>query len=146
MDIEEVIRRWREASTVEEELKERVIERFRQAVAAANVREALSRPAGNIELWREKGFEVVLENQWVTGTFDRVVIGKDGQGNALRATILDFKTDVVADDADLEHRAEHYRPQLSLYRSALSRMLRIEPEDIALKIVFLHSGEVHSLE
>jgi ATP-dependent helicase/nuclease subunit A len=93
------------------------------------VRQALSRPEGDVLLWREKHFEIVLEDQWITGVFDRVTIRQDPDGRPLQATILDYKSNEITGDADLAATAEYYRPQLLLYGRALSRMLQIDPPD-----------------
>ena len=145
VDIEELIREWRETFWVVEDLKQSVIKQFRQALASADVHHALSRPEGNIELWREKPFDIVLEDEWVSGAFDRVVIARDPDGRPVSATILDFKSDEIAGDVKLAEVAEYHRPQMSLYGTALSRMLKLDPSRIALQIVFTHVGKVHDL-
>ena len=48
--------------------------------------------ASQVEVWRERAFEVVLDGAWVTGVFDRVVIERNQAGQPVRATVLDFKT------------------------------------------------------
>jgi ATP-dependent exoDNAse (exonuclease V) beta subunit len=44
------------------------------------------------EAWCERGFDMILDRDWISGTFDRVVIERDAGGRATGATILDFKT------------------------------------------------------
>jgi ATP-dependent exoDNAse (exonuclease V) beta subunit len=93
------------------------------------VRAVLQTPADSA-LWREKRFEVILDGEWVTGTFDRVVVGVD------RALIVDFKTDAVRDEAAARERAEGYRPQLDLYRRVLARLTGLDPSVISTVLVF----------
>ena len=146
MDIEDLIQEWRQASSATEDVKHRVTEQFRQAFASSDVRQALSRPSANVELWREKHFEIVLDDRWVTGVFDRITILRDQNGKALKATVLDFKSDVIGSDDELIGAAKRYRSQLSLYGSALSRMLQLASSQITLRLLFTHPARVCDLE
>lgn len=145
VDIENLIREWQETSPATDNIKQRAIEQFRQALASAEVQQALSRPEGNIELWHEKHFEIVLDDQWVTGVFDRVTIVRGLDNKTLKATVLDFKSDEITSEAELDDRAERYRLQLSIYGKALSRMLRIDPSQITLRLLFTRPGKVYDL-
>jgi len=64
---------------------------------------------------------------------------------ALGATVLDFKSDEITGEAELNDRAERYRSQLSIYGKALSRMLRIDPSQITLRLLFTCPGRVYDL-
>jgi hypothetical protein len=81
-------------------------------------------------LWREKRFEVILDGEWVTGTFDRVVVAPD------QALIIDFKTDDVADEAAARHRADGYRPQIDLYRRVVGMLTGLDSSVIRAALVF----------
>ena len=96
-------------------------------------------------LWREKHFEVVLGERWVTGVFDRVVIILGADGKAQEAIILDFKSNDISDNALLADIAKRYRPQLSLYSKALSMMLRLDISRIGLRLLFTQPGRVFDL-
>lgn len=115
---------------------------WRQVLACLDsepVAAALRVPPGAV-LWREKRFEIILKDEWVTGTFDRVVVG------ATEALIIDFKTDDVADEAAALERAEGYRPQLGLYRDVLSRLTGLEPRAIRAALVFTRIRHVVAVE
>ncbi|MBM4444320.1 MAG: hypothetical protein FJ020_03315 [Chloroflexi bacterium] len=145
MDTDEMVRQWSKTTALTEELRGRVEGLFRRAVALPEILQALSKPRGNVWLWQEKDFETVLGNRWVSGTFDRVVTERNEAGIPLRATILDFKSDEVADGADPAALAERYRPQMVLYRDALSQILRLKPTRIQLRLVFVQPGKVIDL-
>ncbi|MBE0431779.1 MAG: PD-(D/E)XK nuclease family protein, partial [Dehalococcoidia bacterium] len=145
VDTGDLVQQWRDASRLSGEIARRAVEQFRRAVDSVEVRQALSRPEGNIVLWREKHFEIVLEDQWITGVFDRVTITQDSAGSPLQATILDFKSNEITDDGELANTAEHYRPQLLLYGKALSRMLQVDPARIKLQLLFTCAGKIHTL-
>lgn len=145
IDADELIWRWVQSTTVREELREKAAEQFRRAIALPQIRRALSKPGGELSLWREKGFEIVLDDRWVSGKFDRVVVMRDEEGRPVRATIYDYKSDDVTDRGDLAAMAERYRPQMALYRAALSRMCALAAGKIALRLVFVPAGEVRGL-
>jgi ATP-dependent exoDNAse (exonuclease V) beta subunit len=143
VDIEALIQEWQETSRVLEEVRRRAVEQFRKAIASAEVRHVLSRPSGSVALWHEKHFEIVLEDQWITGVFDRVTIVQGTDGRPLQATILDFKSNETKDDTELASTAEYYRPQLLLYGRALSRMLQVDPSRVTPQLLFACSGKVY---
>jgi len=145
VDNEKIIQEWRGTSSVTEEVKQRAIKQFRQALTSAEVRQALSKPEGNVDLWREKHFEIVFDDQWVTGIFDRVTIVRGLDNKTLEATVLDFKSDEITNEAELNDRIERYRSQLSIYGKALSRMLRIDLSQVTLRLLFTCPGKVYDL-
>jgi len=145
VNVEQLVREWRGTSTMSEDMRQRAIEQFRRALVSAEIRQALSRPPGNITLWRERHFDVVLNDQWVTGAFDRVVIMRDSEGKPLSAVIIDFKSNDIPCEADLISTADSYRSQLSLYGSALSRILQLDDSKIALQLLFTQPGKVYRL-
>ena len=145
-DVEEVVKGWRESSPATGALKEKAVGHFRRACASREFRRALVRPGGDVDLWREKRFEIVIDNQWITGAFDRVVIARDESGKPVSAEILDYKSDDVSGDNDMNDAAERYRPQLELYRDALSRMLPLDSSNITLRLFFTQPCKIYELE
>ncbi|MFI0347563.1 MAG: UvrD-helicase domain-containing protein [Chthoniobacterales bacterium] len=78
----------------------------------------------HLEVWRERNFAVVTKKQreLLTGTFDRVVIGRSLEGVPITAEIIDFKTDSLSLE-EKKNREEFYQPQLEAYREALEKMM-----------------------
>ena len=144
-DTESVIEAWLQRASESDLIKRDVCKQFREAVAMSSVRDALRCPAGNVELWCEKRFEVVLESQWVTGIFDRVTIVRDDSGQALSATILDYKSNQIHQPAQFKKAVETYRPQLELYSKALSRILKLPPSAITKQLLFTRTGTIATL-
>ncbi len=144
-DIESVVAEWSSPLSMSEDLQQKAAGLFRQAIAAPDIRHALTRPPGNVNLWREKRFEIVIGKRWVSGAFDRVVVLRDQKGKALGATVLDFKSDEVTGDAALAELARQYKPQMELYRSALSRMLGLQAAKVGLRLVFVQPGKAYEL-
>lgn len=107
----------------------------RRALESQEFREALNRPSADAEVWRERNFEILLEGQWLSGTFDRVVVEPD------RAMIIDFKTDrvgtaEVGTSDDIAKAVEKYRPQLDAYAEVLERMTGLTRDKIEMKLLF----------
>ncbi len=86
-------------------------------VRSPQLTELWSKPATRqMEVWRERAFEIVLDGIWFTGVFDRVVVERDAQGQATKAWVIDYKTGrgVVAD------AVERHAGQINLYRRVVA--------------------------
>lgn len=134
-DIDATAEEWRARSRLEPEVVSTAVEHFRRAMASQRIRAALAGPGGNTALWRERRFDVVIGDRWISGSFDRVVIERDSEDRPVRATIYDFKTDDV-DTREVAARARLYEQQLVLYRAALGHILGLSHDRIALRLVF----------
>lgn len=97
---------------------------------------AFIRPASAVaEVWRERAFEVMLDETWVTGIFDRVVIERDAAGRAKRVTVFDFKTDRLAGAAEAARVIERYGAQLNLYRHAAAVLTGLAVDRVGCELV-----------
>ncbi len=126
-------------------------EQVRGVLAEPTLRKALSRPAApagaetGAEAWRERRFEILLGDEWLSGTFDRVVLQCDSAGVPRAATILDFKTDRVADPAEIDGAVAKYRPQLETYREVLRRMTALSASAIRCRLLFTRPRELREV-
>jgi len=97
-----------------------------------------------LEVWREKSFAVVWERegkrQVLSGTFDRVVVGRDGKGRAVGAEVVDFKTDQLKGEKEKMERAEYYRPQLESYAEAVSKLTGLTKDNVTTRIAWVWGG------
>ncbi len=100
------------------------------------LRAAFARPGEQAEIWRERNFEILLGDEWLSGTFDRVALDRDMAGRATGATILDFKTDRVATEEEIAAAVEKYRPQLETYREVLRRMTGLPADAVRCRLIF----------
>lgn len=117
------------------------IQAFRELLNKPGIRRLLSRPrvekGQELELWRERRFAVQMDGRLLVGQFDRVVIERI-DGHAVRAHLMDFKTDQISDEPEqLETLVERYRPQIQAYRRALAKMLNLEEKAIRATLVFV---------
>lgn len=71
-------------------------------------------------VWRERAFDVILDGEWVSGVFDRLVFPETG-----RATILDFKSTRLGEVSEerLRAAASTYAGQVADYRQAMQMMV-----------------------
>ena len=81
-------------------------------------------------VWRERRFGVVLDGEFCSGVFDRVVLWPD------RAEIVDFKTDMVRDASDVESAVARHQSQLDWYRRVLVLMTGLASEQITCRLMF----------
>ena len=81
-------------------------------------------------MWRERRFGVVLDGEFCSGVFDRVVLWPD------RAEIVDFKTDMVRDAVDVEAAVARHQSQLDWYRRVLVLMTGLPFEHITCRLLF----------
>ena len=139
-DVEQAILAWR-ATALEQTAVLRDAERqFRASLASEEVRQALRRPAGDVVLWREKAFELLLDGELLAGQFDRVVIHRSLNNKIEQVSLLDFKSNRVESEAALHFTAGKYREQMALYAAALGRILG--PAPITISLVFTRVGRV----
>ena len=94
-------------------------------------REVFTKPEGVIRLWRELAFDVVLDGQWVSGVFDRVLVRCDQENNPLSAVIFDFKTD---QGTALEIQSR-YAGQMEVYQKAAAKLLSIPEELVTSQVI-----------
>ncbi|MDF1754926.1 MAG: UvrD-helicase domain-containing protein [Verrucomicrobiales bacterium] len=134
--------RWRMLPGWTEQVLEEAIGHTTNCLQSPTVRAALKRPTPLSECWREKRFEILLNREWLSGTFDRVTIERDMTGRVVKATILDFKTDRVKSANSINKAIETYQPQLETYREVLQRMLGVPESKISLCLLFSRIGEV----
>lgn len=109
-------------------------------------RAAFTRPGAGARLWRERPFDLVQEDgEWISGTVDRVILECDPAGKPVRATIIDFKTDEVSDDAALAEKLGGYAPQIALYRQAVARLASLPPEKVLSFLLFTRTGRLEQV-
>ncbi len=110
----------------------------REALACLGAKQLAAmwaKPDGLAETWRERAFEIVLDETWVTGVFDRVVIRRDAGGRAQRAVVYDFKTD-RGSKTDLERATLSHRGQVMLYRRAVAVLTELPLAAVEAQLVF----------
>ena len=127
---------WAAVPCLDETLRTRAEGEVRGCLEVPAIHSLLSRPSPEAELWREKRFEILLGHEWLSGTFDRVVI------EPRQATIIDFKTDKASSAEDFAARIEGYRPQLVTYREVIHRMTGLPLDAIRCALIFTHRREV----
>jgi ATP-dependent exoDNAse (exonuclease V) beta subunit len=118
---------------------------WRSWLQADALAELLSRPDGEAEVWRERSFLLPVTTDagehLLSGSFDRVHL-HGPPGAPTRATVIDFKTDTIADGQALARRSAHHAPQLAEYRRAVASLTGLEEKDIRCVLAFVAAGRV----
>jgi len=112
------------------------VDEVARCLADETVAKRLAKPEGDVQLWRERAFDVVLDNEMISGVFDRVHVYAD------RAEVLDFKSDRVGDESLLQQAAKKYEPQMATYRQALAKLTGLKEFSIECSLVFTHPCRV----
>lgn len=107
---------------------------------APDLAEVWTKPAARSEVWRERAFEIVLDEAWVTGVFDRVVVELAETGRPCRATVYDFKTDRRAGPG-LPRVATRHVAQITLYRRVVAVLTGLPVKSVGAKLVFTETAE-----
>ena len=136
-EAEAVAAEWRPPRGCDPFVRDDAWAQFRACLQAGDVRAALARPGGDAVLWRERRFDVILDGRWVSGVFDRAVIRRDAAGRPVSGALLDYKSDRHLEAGEAARRqAERHRPQMELYRRALSVLLGVAADRIAMDLLF----------
>lgn len=119
-----------------------VVDHVRRCLAEDTIRALFRRPDGNVRLWREQPFEIMLGGKWVSGTFDRVVIRLDATDRPMSAEVIDYKTNRIDRPDRVHELTEHYRSQLNVYRDVLQIMLGLPANQVKALLVFTDARQV----
>ena len=146
VNMDEILKNWVDAGTFQPDIATKARREFLTAIHKPNIQKLMEKPKGKqIGLWREKRFEMVLDNQFISGSFDRVVFHKNSSQQIEAASIIDFKTDRLEADADHSHHVAVYKPQLDLYRKVLSAMINLTEDKISCQLAFTKTDRVIDL-
>ena len=106
----------------------RAAEMVRACLDVPELRALFVREGAADEVLRELPFESWegVDAGW-TGVMDRVVLRRGPEGSVLRAVVVDFKTDQVA---EVETLRERYAAQVRIYMAALASALGLEPRQV----------------
>lgn len=97
------------------------------------------------EVWRERGFEVVLDGTWISGVFDRVLVERGPRGRPTRVSVFDFKTDRAEAPADLRALVRPHVSQLELYRRVAALLTGLPTAAVTSEVVFTALGRAVSI-
>ena len=131
---------------------ERLLDEFFSTLNAPGLRALLSEEtyqqrASNIEVFREWPFLLREDGRILSGSIDRLVIGRE-DSRVVFGEVIDFKTDRITPNSadELEQKKEFYRPQLTIYRQAAAQYTGLPVAQINTKLVFIGSALVCELD
>lgn len=94
--------------------------------------------SGADECWREKSFDVVINNYYISGCFDRVQIKRNADGKAIQVSVFDYKSGIH--DTDNTEKLKRYRNQLNIYRQAASQLLSLPVTSVKCYLIWTADG------
>ena len=92
----------------------------------------------NQEVYNEQPIEAITEDdEWLSGTIDRLVLTVDAQGNAIAAHIIDFKTNQLDPTKEESYDAlkEEYTAQMTAYREHVAAALGLPESAITVSLL-----------
>jgi ATP-dependent exoDNAse (exonuclease V) beta subunit len=114
----------------------------------------LSKPDGNVVVYREQDFVLRVEKGTsfvevdikeptdIRGTIDRLVVYKDSNGNVVRAEVIDWKTDKLESGKTVDDLVSNYAPQLASYRLAAARLLDIDISSVTAILALISEKKI----
>jgi ATP-dependent exoDNAse (exonuclease V) beta subunit len=129
----------------------RCIQAFRKMLNASAIRQALLRGktgVASIRLLREHPFARIERGLVQSGAIDRLTLVVNPHGRPTAATVIDFKTDALDDrlsEASARAAAEMHRPQLEMYRDAVSDMFALPRDQVTMQVMLVGAGAVVDL-
>jgi len=115
----------------------------RNTLAVFEIARLFTRPAGDCVLYREQSFDFLDESgRWISGVIDRLHVHRE-MGRAVRAEVIDFKTDRM-DEA--EALCERHAGQMHAYRAAVAKALDLEPAAVRVFLIGTHGGALAEVE
>jgi ATP-dependent exoDNAse (exonuclease V) beta subunit len=90
------------------------------------------------EVYNEQPIEAITkDNEWLSGTIDRLVLTVDAQGKATAAHIIDFKTNQLDPDQEKSYDAlkKEYTAQMTAYRKHVANALELNPSAVSVSLL-----------
>jgi ATP-dependent helicase/nuclease subunit A len=92
------------------------------------------------EVFAEQRIYVREPEHILDGFIDRLVVVFEGT-QPIAVEVLDYKTDWVKTNSELNEKVNYYRPQLEAYCRAVSQMWKLPPEKITARLIFVERGQ-----
>jgi ATP-dependent exoDNAse (exonuclease V) beta subunit len=132
-----IMKRWAEHRLDQQPAFDQAQAMALNVIRSSTCRSAFTPANARTKLWRERPFDLVKpDGEWISGTVDRVLVDYDANGRATQATIIDFKTDDIADDAALAEKLKGYQPQIALYRDAVAKLAGLSLSAVSASLLF----------
>ena len=141
--INAIAEEWKKSCRENGVFKNDLLRQFHSSMSDKDIKAIFIKPEKeNVEVWRERSFAMIMDEKFVSGIFDRVMIWRDGNGKPIKAVIVDYKSSVVDTAEQVERKKEHYRSQMELYNKALLKILGNDDLPVALKLIFTRARSV----
>ncbi len=143
-DIDAVIKKIENSDRLNKNIAIEAIDIFKSAIKRKEISEILTIDKNEI-CWNEKKITTVIGGNRITGIIDRLSLFKDQLNNVSAARIIDYKTDNIRSQEDMERSKSKYSPQLKLYKEMVSKLSGLKENDIACFLIFVRTGDLVTL-
>lgn len=149
-DVDQLVSEWRATAAGSPSILHDVERQFRDCLARDEVRRCLTRPAGDVVVWTEAPFDLLVERDGeqriMSGRFDRLVVERDNKGCVTGATVVDFKSDRVKTESELRDRTAGHTAQMKDYAQVAAQLLGLTPAAVKSVLLFTRIGRVVTVE
>jgi len=109
-----------------------------QLLQDADIREHFYVSSSSVapQLWRQRAFEVVIDQQWISGTLHRVVIEAAPTAQVHGARYLHIVAN-PGGSAGLPAARQHWQPELQLYRRIVAMLLELPESKVTATLAII---------
>jgi ATP-dependent helicase/nuclease subunit A len=111
-----------------------------KALCEPSFAEVFKRPGDGWEVWRERAFEALVDDAWMTAVLDRVCVARGENGEVKAVRLFEFKTGKAPDGARFEDVARGHASQLEANRRVIAAGTGIPVEKVRAALVYTKSG------
>jgi ATP-dependent exoDNAse (exonuclease V) beta subunit len=131
---------------------QKVVDEFLAICGKSVIKAVLSRSAypadERVDVEHERRFAVRLDNIFLRGSVDRLVIRRKGE-KVIGLEIIDYKTDRLdegrSEQEFIEERQAFYAGQINAYRCGMAKLYGIDSSQIDAKLVFVSIPRVQEM-
>ncbi|HUG10209.1 MAG TPA: UvrD-helicase domain-containing protein, partial [Opitutaceae bacterium] len=117
-----------------------VVDAAAESLSAPGLAEVFRRPGEGWEVWRERAFEALLDDEWVSAVVDRVCIARGKSGEVRAVRLYEFKTGRAPDGAAVEDLPRGHALQLEANRRVLAAATGVPVEKVRAALAYTRRG------
>ncbi len=144
-DIDKITSRFMLNNQYPEHIRTEAVNLFQTCCEDETVRNLLTTTDSQV-VFIEKQISAVIDGRMVNGIVDRFVIDFDSSGKPISAFVMDYKTNSVSNDSEIDTASHQYLPQLEIYRKMVSILTGLDVEQIDCGLLFVRPCRYLPLE
>lgn len=144
-DLRGIVERMRTGGCYSQETADEAVRLFESCCSDESIAALLS-PGESHTVFNEKRISAVIDGRMINGIVDRFVIELDENNSPVSAYVLDYKTNRVTTDSEIEEASRQYVPQLDVYRRMVSMLTGLGVDDVKCGLLFVRPRRFVELE